>query len=68
MGGKWAENPPLTPPLSHFAIPLRHPTSPPHFAKAMKDRKLRGMRGYEGQASGGGLRKSTPNPSYYKDM
>ncbi len=54
MGGKWVKNPPLTPPLKKEGnprkstpdpsfIPLRHPTS----------LKLRGTKGYEGQASGG---------------
>ncbi len=37
-------------------IPLRHPTL----------LKLRGTRGYEGGASGGETRKSTPNPSFKK--
>ncbi len=49
-------------PSPSFA-PLRHPTSPSHFAKATRDEKLRGTRDYEGQAPEGNQGKSTPNPS-----
>ncbi len=47
-------------------IPLRHPTSPSHFAKTTRDERLRRTGGYEGQVSGEESRKSISNHSLKK--
>ena len=43
---------------------LQFPTSPSHFAEAIRDKRPRGTRGYEGQAPEGNQRRSTPNSSF----